>query len=87
MRAEELIKYVRQQPFQPFRVFLTNGKRFDIRHPELIVVTQRLVTIAIQRGREIVPGDSVLCAPAHITHIEPLRARAGRPAAKRPRRR
>jgi hypothetical protein len=84
MRSDELIKYVRQQPFQPFRLFLSNGRRFDIHHPELILVTRALITIAIQRGREIVPRDSVVCDPVHITHLEPLNGRTPRGKGRHP---
>lgn len=84
MRTDELIKYVRQESFRPFRLFLSNGERFEIRHPEMILVTQAIVVIAIRRGDEVVPSDSVYCDPRHITHVEPRKGRAGPVARKRP---
>jgi hypothetical protein len=38
MRPEDLYQLLRQQPFQPFRLFLSNGKAYDVTHPELAVV-------------------------------------------------
>ena len=34
---------LRRQPFVPLRIFLTDGKTYDIRHPEMAIVTSREV--------------------------------------------
>ena len=47
MRAEELVQIVRRQPFVPFRLFLTDGRTHDIRHPELIWVQKARVDVAL----------------------------------------
>ena len=38
MRPDDLLEYVRKQPFQPFRMHLTDGNSYDIRHPEIVKV-------------------------------------------------
>jgi len=72
MRPDKLLEHVRRQPFQPFRLFLTNGEHFDVAHPELIVVTMREVVVAKSTRRGAVPESSVMIDPMHITHLEPL---------------
>jgi hypothetical protein len=47
MTREELREYARKQPFQPFRVALTTGDVYDIRHPDLIMVGQRSAVIGL----------------------------------------
>ena len=34
MRPEDLRNFLRQKPFRPFRVTLTDGRIYEIRHPE-----------------------------------------------------
>jgi hypothetical protein len=38
MLASTLMGYVRAQPFRSFRIVLTSGRKYDVRHPELIRV-------------------------------------------------
>jgi hypothetical protein len=47
MRHEELRDAARKHPFQPFRVHLTTGVTYEIRHPDLIMVGQRSAVIGI----------------------------------------
>ena len=35
MTAEKLQEYLHRQPFQPFRVFLSDGSMHDVRHQEM----------------------------------------------------
>jgi hypothetical protein len=47
MTREELLDQARRQPFRPFRIVLTTGEQYDIRHPELILVGRRSLAIGI----------------------------------------
>ena len=47
MTQEELRDYARRQPFEPFRVILTTGATYDIRHPDLIMVGRRSAIIGL----------------------------------------
>ena len=38
MRREQLESALRESPFKPFRVILTNGRAHDIRHPEFFML-------------------------------------------------
>jgi hypothetical protein len=72
MRAEEIRKHIRMQPFRPFRLYLSNGLSYDVRHPELIYVGRRELVIALELGENDVPERSAYCDPVHVTNIEPL---------------
>jgi hypothetical protein len=41
MTLNPFAQAIRRQPFRPFRVILTTGAAYDIRHPELIMVGRR----------------------------------------------
>jgi hypothetical protein len=47
MTQNDLREAARRQPFEPFRVVLTTGEKYDIRHPDLIMVGRRAVIIGI----------------------------------------
>jgi hypothetical protein len=47
MTQEELQEAARRQPFEPFRVILSTGATFDIRHPDLIMVGRRWAILGI----------------------------------------
>lgn len=47
MTQEDLQDAARRHPFQPFRLVLTTGETFDIRHPDLIMVGRRAAVIGI----------------------------------------
>jgi len=72
MRAEEIRDHVRRQPFQAFRVFVSDGSSYEVNHPELILVGRRDVVITIELGEDDIPERFAYCDPVHITRIEPL---------------
>ena len=76
MRAEEIREHLRTRPFVPIRVFLSDGSAYEVRHPDMAMVTQRLLIIGIQPRRDGIPMRSVHCDPLHVTRIEPLAADA-----------
>ncbi|MFQ5494451.1 MAG: hypothetical protein ACE5EX_03640 [Phycisphaerae bacterium] len=72
MRAEEIRKHLRKEPFRLIRVFLSDGSSHDVRHPEMMYVTRSEVVIAMDAGNDTIPEQSVYCDPVHTTRIEPL---------------
>ncbi len=74
MRATEILKHVRRQPFQAFRVFLSDGSKHEVRHPEIILVTRTNVVIANGDNGRDPPTESISCDPVHITRIELIMA-------------
>lgn len=79
MRRDDLITLIKATPFRPFRLRVTDGTAFDIRHPEMLMVTRHAVIVGILGGGE--NGDdaypqierSSTLDLLHITQIEELR--------------
>ena len=85
MRADEIRKHVRKQPFEPFRIFLSNGMTYDVRHPELIYVSRSEVVVPVELADDDIAVRSAYCDPVHITTIELLNgAKPKRQKSKRP---
>jgi len=76
MRADEIRAHLRKQPFRPIRVFISDGSYYDVRHPELMLVTRTEVVIAMDAGDDQIPERSAYCDPVHITRIEPINGAA-----------
>lgn len=75
MTRTRVFSYVDAEPFRPFRIKMTSGETFEIRHPEMIQVGRTTATVFTwmtageeepkEREREI----SIIL----IESIEPLR--------------
>lgn len=73
MRAEELTQLLRRQPFVPLRLHMTDGRIYEIRHPELVLVLKSRVDIGVSPD----PNTGVLerveyCSLLHVVRIEEL---------------
>jgi hypothetical protein len=73
MTRQELHGTARRQPFVPFRVILTTGATYDIRHPDLIMVGQRSAVVGLPRDPERTFYDgTILVDLLHIVGVEML---------------
>ena len=74
MRPEDLLNHPRKQPFQALRVTLTDGRTYDILHPELAMVGRSSVAIGQMRPQEAEPiyDRMVTVSLLHIMQIEPI---------------
>jgi hypothetical protein len=73
MTPEELRDCLHQKPFEPFRIVLTDGAAYDVRHPDLMMVGKRVAFVGLTGD----PGQTffertVRIDLLHISRIEPL---------------
>lgn len=73
MSAEELRDAIRQQPFGPFRLVMTDGAGFEIPHPDLLWVGRRSAMIGLTGE----PGQTfyeraVQIDLRHVIRLEPM---------------
>ena len=45
MSPGAILAYLKAQPFRPFQIRMNSGRTFDIRHPEMVRITQYEVVI------------------------------------------
>jgi hypothetical protein len=73
MTAEDLIELLEERPFKTLRLRLDDGRYYDIRHPEMAIVTPTIVAIGVSQGNGSRMADRVThCSIAHIVEAEPL---------------
>jgi len=63
MDVQEIRKVASQRPFKPFWFHLDNGQKHFIKHPEIIVSNQLIMTVDED-------NKAVLIAPEAVTSIE-----------------
>lgn len=81
MGAAELRALLRRQPFVPLRLHLTDGKQYDIRHPEMALLTRTTVDLGFDQE----PGSGIADAIefvslVHIVRVELLDGKTASPA-------
>jgi hypothetical protein len=74
IQAEELYHTLHRKPFQPFRVYVKDGRVFDIRHHDLNVVCTTYFVIGLPANDDPDPfaGELVEVPLASIDRVEPL---------------
>lgn len=69
MRAEDLFELLRKRPLEPFRLYATNGRTYDVRHPDQMLVLKSRVILPLPSGAGVPEGSEHL-ALAHIVRAE-----------------
>ena len=74
MRTEDLLTFVRRRPFQPFRLTLTDGQTYEVRHPEMAMVGHSMVIIGFPRPDDPEPvfDRSTWVSLPHIMKVQLL---------------
>jgi hypothetical protein len=52
MRSKDLLDHLHRRPFRRFRLVLTDGRTFEVRHPELAMVGASTIAIALVQPRD-----------------------------------
>lgn len=63
---------LRRRPFQPFRLIMSSGESYDVRHPEMAMLTRNDILIGTDVD-EGVPSEFKICSLLHVATIEPLK--------------
>jgi len=82
MRPEELRKFLKETPFRPIRLHLSNGRKVDIKHPDMAIVSRSLVAVG-EGGRGGVADHLIHFNLLHIVEIEPIEENGRRKARKK----
>jgi hypothetical protein len=48
----QVSEYITAEPFRPFRITLSSGRSFDIRHPEMVAIGRNTLFVFTSMGNE-----------------------------------
>ena len=60
------------RPFKPFRLIMSSGQSYEVRHPEIAFVTKTDMLIGVDIEDDGVPAEFKICSLLHVTAVEPL---------------
>jgi len=69
---EAFRKILKRQPFQPFRLVMSSGKSYDVRHPEMAWLLKNDVLVGVDVEDEGLPAEFDICPLFHVATIEPI---------------
>jgi hypothetical protein len=72
MTTDAFRKMLRRQPFQPFRLVMSSGKSYDVRHPEMAWLLRNDVLVGIADGEDTIPAEFDICPLFHVATVEPI---------------
>jgi hypothetical protein len=78
MPPQDLLQAVRRRPFVPFRLHVSDGTVYDVRHPELLMVAVASAVVGVPSTGLPLPQVEryEVVDLRHIVRLEPLEATA-----------
>ena len=71
--AEQIQERLRQRPFRPVRIVASEGLRYDIEHPDLVLVGRHDLTIGYaDSGNSAIYDRLVRVAILHVVALDDL---------------
>lgn len=77
MTVQTFRELLSQRPFKPFRLVMSSGQTYEVRHPEMALLTRSDLLVGVDETDEGVPAEFKICSLLHVSAIEPLGATAG----------
>ncbi|HYV34244.1 MAG TPA: hypothetical protein VE988_00985 [Gemmataceae bacterium] len=76
-RPEDIQERLRQKPFEPLRIICSEGLRYDIYHPDLVLVGTRDIMIGFPKPSKPTIYDQLTrVALVHIVALENIPAKS-----------
>ncbi len=72
MTVQTFRDLLRNQPFQPFRIVMSSGQTYEVRHPEMAALTRTDLLVGRGEVEDNLPEYFTTCSLLHVTAIEPL---------------
>ena len=72
MTVDSFRRLLAQRPFKPFRLVMTSGKSYDVRHPEMAWMTKSDILVGIDVADDGMPADFDICPLFHVATVETM---------------
>jgi hypothetical protein len=76
MTVQTFREMLARRPFQPVRLTLSSGQSYEIRHPEMALLTRTDLLIGTDIAPDGVPAEFKILSLLHVTAIEPIQTQA-----------
>jgi hypothetical protein len=65
-----------RRPFQPVKLTLSSGQTFEIRHPEMAMLTRTSLLVGTDVAEDGIPAEFKIVSLLHVASMEPLTSQA-----------
>lgn len=72
VHPDQLYAALHRRPFVPFRVHVSDGSAYDVRHADAIWMTRRAAYLALPGDPGQIPERAVVVALIHVSRLEEL---------------
>lgn len=72
MAPQDLLRRLRDKPFVPFRLFLTDGKTYDVTEETYAVMMPTELVLGFDLDDSGLPKRGAYISPNHVVRVEPL---------------
>ncbi|HEY8750999.1 MAG TPA: hypothetical protein VIM11_23645 [Tepidisphaeraceae bacterium] len=76
MTVQTFREMLARRPFQPVKLTLSSGQSYEIRHPEMALLTRTSLLIGVDLAEDGVPAEFKILSLLHVTAIEPIAGKA-----------
>ncbi|MGD0769398.1 MAG: hypothetical protein ABSB42_14540 [Tepidisphaeraceae bacterium] len=76
MTIQTFREVLSRRPFHPVKITLSSGQSYEIRHPEMAMLTRTDLLIGVDVAEDGVPAEFKILSLLHVTAIEPLAGKA-----------
>ena len=76
MTVQTFREMLARRPFQPVKITLSSGQSYEIRHPEMALLTRTSLLVGTDVAEDGVPAEFKILSLLHVTAIEPITSQA-----------
>ena len=72
MTVQTFREMLGRRPFQPVKLTMSSGQAYEVRHPEMAMLTRTSILVGVDVADDGVPAEFKILSLLHVTAIEPL---------------
>jgi len=72
MTLQDFDRLLKNRPFQPFRMHLSSGDAYEVRHPEMAFLMRTKIMLGLDPDRTGYADEWTMISLLHVTAIEPI---------------
>ena len=72
MNRAQLLLWLYERPFQPFRIVMTDGGVLDIWHPDQLIVSKTIAVVGRRATIQVMAERDVTISLLHVIRLEPI---------------
>jgi hypothetical protein len=72
MTTESFRTLLKQQPFRPFRLVMSSGESYEVRHPAMALLLKNDILVGTDVADDGMPAEFRICPLFHVATVEPM---------------